>query len=69
MPRPYVKSGLYSVVRRFTCAVCGRAFTSRHPTARYCSRRCQTEGGSWSYRANRAANPRVFATGGGALGG
>jgi endogenous inhibitor of DNA gyrase (YacG/DUF329 family) len=65
MPRPYVKSGLYSVVRRFTCAVCGRAFTSRHPTARYCGRRCQTEDGAWSYRANRAPRPSIAPSGAG----
>ena len=47
--------------RTFTCqaAGCGKLFTSLKPNARYCSVRCKTASGRWSYPANEHA-PIVY---------
>ena len=43
--------------RERICAApgCGKAFTPRRPTSRFCSNRCKTSAGPWSYPSNEHA--------------
>jgi hypothetical protein len=54
-----LKHGLY-VLRQFTCQACGTPFESRKPTAAYCTLRCMTARGKWSYPATHATLERVY---------
>jgi hypothetical protein len=56
-----MKHGLY-VLRTFTCQArgCGKEFQSRKPGATYCSDRCRTAWGKWSYAASSATLERVY---------
>lgn len=58
-PGGHLKHGFYKQRERH-CDACGKAYTARRLTSRYCSDDCRTDRGQWSYLVAHHTNARTF---------
>ena len=58
---PRIVHGFYKARER-RCDACGTTYTARRLTSRFCSNRCRTDHGAWSYPVASQTNARVLGT-------